>query len=56
MALEYPQAYKIICTLIVWIKLKMVSNVIGLYEEYIISLLIYFYIPYGDEGLCPEKW
>jgi len=33
MAVEYPQAYKIICTLITGIKLKVVFSVIGLYEE-----------------------
>ena len=55
MAVEYSPAYKIICTLIVWIKLKLVFSVIGVYEENIINLLIYFYLPYGDKDLCPEK-
>jgi hypothetical protein len=47
MAVEYPQAYKIICTIIVWIKLKAIFNVIKVYEENIIYLPAYFYIPYG---------
>lgn len=55
MAIEYPPAYKIICTLIVWIKLKVIFNVIGLYEKNITSLLIYFYLPCGDKNFCPEK-
>jgi hypothetical protein len=56
MAAKYPQAYKIICTIIVWIKLKLVYSVIGLYEENTINLLIYLYFHYGDKDLCSEKW